>query len=418
MHFLVSALGSAGDVHPFIAISRALQSRGHEVDLIAPAPFAQRIQSAGVAFTPLGTVEDYQRIVQRPEMWQPRGGARLLFDELLNRLPEAHALTSSMIRPGATVLVGSTLSWATRLVQEQSALPCATVHLSPLALPSANCPPVLPGGINLARLPAWLVRGLQSGAERVLLDRQIAPRLNRLRRDLGLPPVTRVLSRWMHSTDLVIGAWPPWFAPAQSDWPQSAVLTGFPMFAGSPDALDEALLAFLAAGDAPVGITPGSAMAHGRAFFARALEACVSIGKRAVVVTPYVDQLPRDLPPGVHHVAWAPFSRLLPCLSALIHHGGIGTSAQALAAGIPQLVVPFAHDQFDNAARLERLGVAHSRGMSARDADWSTSLRGLSESAPVTAAVARCAGLMSACTAPEFAIAHLLEQLGRGRPVN
>nr|MBA3625578.1 glycosyltransferase [Methylibium sp.] len=63
------------------------------------------------------------------------------------------------------------------------------------------------------------------------------------------------------------------------------------------------------------------------------------------------------LPNWACHVAYAPFDALLPRLATLVHHGGIGTCAEALAAGVPQIVVPFAHDQFDNAARLERLGL-------------------------------------------------------------
>lgn len=415
MHFLVSALGSAGDVHPFIAVAQALQSLGHEVDLIALAPFGARVERSGIPFTPLGTVEDYERLVRRSEMWHPRRGTRLLVDELLRRLPEACAATAALVRPGTSVLVGSTLAWSSRLAQEQFALPGATVHLSPFVLPSAECPPVLPGGIDLSGWPAWVVRALQAAAERFVLDPSVAPHLNRLRDRLGLPPASRVLSRWMHSPDLVIGAWPSWFATPQADWPQPMVSTGFPIFDEGGAALDASLVAFLDAGDAPIGITPGSAMAHGEAFFARGLQACASVGRRAVLITPYRDQLPQDLPSGVHHVAWAPFSQLLPRLSGLIHHGGIGTGAQALAAGLPQLIVPFAHDQFDNAARLGRLGVARTVRLSARGHEWRAAARTLLESEGVIANAVSCAALTRTGVPPATDIAHRLERLGHER---
>lgn len=415
MHFLISALGSAGDVHPFIAVSQALQARGHEVRMISLAPFEQRVVQAGIAFTPLGTDEDYQRLVQRPELWQPRRGARLLLDELLRRLPEAHAVTAAAVRPGETVLVGSTLSWGMRLVQEQTGLPGATVHLSPFVLPSATCPPVLPGGIDLARLPAGLVRALQWAAERFVLDRWITPELNRLRAQLGLPPTRQVLSRWVHSPDLVIGAWPAWFAPPQADWPQPLKSTGFPLFDEGGAALHPTLSAFLDAGAPPIGITPGSAMAHGERFFVRALDACESLGRRVVLVSPYLDRLTRRLPASVHPAAWAPFSRLLPRLAGLIHHGGIGTSAQALAAGIPQLVVPFAHDQFDNAKRLSRLGVAAVQDASAPAANWAAGLRGLLDRTEVADATRACARRMAADESAAQTIAAALEALGQTR---
>ncbi len=93
MKFLMSALGSAGDVHPFIAIGEVLLACGHEVRIIASPRFEERIRRAGLAFAPLGTADDFERVLQRPELWDPRGGARLILDELLQRLPEGYAAT-------------------------------------------------------------------------------------------------------------------------------------------------------------------------------------------------------------------------------------------------------------------------------------------------------------------------------------
>jgi UDP:flavonoid glycosyltransferase YjiC (YdhE family) len=104
--------------------------------------------------------------------------------------------------------------------------------------------------------------------------------------------------------------------------------------------------------------TPGTGNRHARAFFAAAVDASVRLGRRAILLTSHPEQLPASLPASVRHVAYLPLSRLLPRTSALVHHGGIGSAAAALAAGIPQLVMPFAHDQPDNAARLCKLGVA------------------------------------------------------------
>ena len=417
MHFLLSALGSAGDVHPFIAIGQALRARGHAVRIIAMAPFEARIAKAGLAFTPLGTDEDYQRLLARPDIWRPLDGARILIDELLERLPEAYETTTACVVPGDTVLVGSTMSWGLRLVQERLGLPGATVHLSPFVLPSASLPPVLPGGTDLSWVPAAGLRALQWAVERGITDPWIRPRLERLRTALGLPPVRRVLGRWMHSPELVIGAWPAWFAPPQADWPEALVTTGFPLFDEGGAPLDPALERFLAAGPAPIGITPGSAMAHGEAFFARALAACESLGRRAVLVSPFDDQLPAALSASVHHAHWAPFSRLLPRLSGLVHHGGVGTSAQALAAGLPQLVVPFAHDQFDDAARLARLGVASVQKAKAPVADWARQLRHVTGDAAVAEAARRCAARMAADGRPAMAIAERLERLGESHAV-
>jgi UDP:flavonoid glycosyltransferase YjiC (YdhE family) len=107
----------------------------------------------------------------------------------------------------------------------------------------------------------------------------------------------------------------------------------------------------------PLVFTPGTAMAHGRAFFAAAIEAGQRLERPVLLLTRYPEQLPARLPAGIVHRTYIPLGQLLPWAAALIHHGGIGTTAQALAAGIPQLVMPMSHDQPDNAARIERLGV-------------------------------------------------------------
>ena len=105
-------------------------------------------------------------------------------------------------------------------------------------------------------------------------------------------------------------------------------------------------------------VTPTSEARKSRAFFAAAVGACRKLGRRSLLLTRYREQLPADLPAGAFHADYLPFSRVLPRACALVHHGGVGTAAQALAAGVPQLVVPLRNDQFDNADRLRRLGVA------------------------------------------------------------
>ncbi len=408
MHVLISCVGSAGDVHPFLAIGQALAHRGHAVELMASPHFEARVAAAGLGFVPFGSTDDYARIVEQAELWSPRRGFALLWRELQPRLVAAHDALLARVEPGRTVLVGSTLAWHVRLAQETHGLPAATVHLSPLCLFSAHAPARLPGWVDMHGWPPGLVRALHTLIERGAIDRVVAPGLDAVRRQLGLAPVRRVMSTWMHSPQRVICAWPESFAPTQLDWPAQAVTTGFPRWSGTPDAPpDAALDDFLDSGAAPVGFTPGSAMAHGRPFFERALLACGALGLRAVLITPYTDQLPRPLPAFAHALRYAPFERLLPRLRALVHHGGIGTGAQALAAGLPQGFVPFAHDQFDNAARWQREGVGLRFGRGA----WTRTLERLLHDPAIAAACARQAACMEPAGAAPLRIAELLEDL-------
>jgi len=415
MHFLMAAAGSAGDVYPFIAIGRALRQRGHDVELLASHWFEKQIAAADLGFVPAGAPGDYERLVASPDLWHPRRGFELIARELEIGLPAACESARSRVRTG-TVLVGSTLSWNLRLLQEQLGLPAASVHLSPSCIVSALAPPVLPGVGDLARLPAWAVAALQRLGERLILDATVAPGLNRIRAGMNLPPVRRIVSRWMHSPDLVIAAWPAWFAAPQADWPSQSVATGFPFWNRAEAAvIDPALEGFLQAGPPPVGITPGSAMAHGRSFFSAALKACQALGRRALLITPYADQLPDVLPTGCHHVAYAPFESVVPRLAALVHHGGIGTSAQALAAGVPQLLCPFAHDQFDNAARLKRLGVGRIVARQARARRWVDALAWAVDDEAVRAACSRRAAAMRGSVDGVTLIADQLETLAARR---
>jgi rhamnosyltransferase subunit B len=145
------------------------------------------------------------------------------------------------------------------------------------------------------------------------------------------------MSQWLNSPQRVICAFPDWFAAKQIDWPANSMTVDFPRWNSPTGArLDPLLEEFLQSGPAPIGITPGSAMTHGHDLFARALAACTTLGLRAIVITPFRDQLPASLPDSVRHVSYAPFDLLLPRLRALVHHGGIGTLAQGLIAGVPQ----------------------------------------------------------------------------------
>ena len=412
MHILISCVGSAGDVHPFIAVGQVLAQRGHEVELLTSPHFAARIEAAGLACTPVGTEADFENVVHHPDLWNPRTCFPVLWQAIAQRMVEGHRLLISRAQPGRTVLVGSTLAMPVRLAQETHGLPTVTVHLSPVCIWSAQAPAVIPGLGDLSGWPPTLVRLIQAAVERGFIDRVVAPGFDRIRRDLGLPPVRRVLSHWINSPDRVVCAWPDWFSPKQADWPVQAVTTGFARWSGTAgQSLDPALLSFLNAGPAPIGFTPGSAMAQGRDFFARALAASAALNQRALLITPFADQLPHPLPPHAHAVSYAPFDALLPRLAALVHHGGIGTTAQALAAGLPQGVVPFAHDQFDNAARLVKRGVGLRLSARSSVRQWAATLDRLLRDPSIAAACQRDAGLMVEDGNAAQRIAELIEAM-------
>ena len=353
-------LGSAGDVHPFLALGTALRLRGHAVTLATSGYFEDLVRSEGLGFARMGTREDFEEILANPDVWCPRRGIPLLVEKvIIPALPRAYELIENFDRRD-TVVVASTLALGARVAQEKLDVPLATVHLQPYSFLSFEEPPVSP----LFNLPRWLPRQLGGGVWRVIegvADRLLGAEVNRFRSGLGLPSARRIFTGWGNSPLKVIGLFPEWFAPPAPDWPEQTVLTGFLFFdRGGEAPLAEEAEAFLGSGSPPVLITPGTAMAHAAEFFEAALEACRILDRRALLVTGHRGHLPSPLPGNALHVDYVPFSQVLQRCAAIVQHGGIGTTAQALAAGIPQLVQPMNFDQPDNAARLERLGVARS----------------------------------------------------------
>jgi rhamnosyltransferase subunit B len=358
MHVLIVPFGSHGDVHPLLGLGQALRARGHRVTFIISEYFGTLVRGLGFDLAPLGESDAFRAVMDDPDLWHPRRGFAVVCRAVLEAAGLIYQRIEQLFVPGETVVVAGTLAFGVRCAQEKLGLPAATVHLQPSIFYSNHQTPVL-GGLDTARWPVWLKRRFYDFLYARSVEPMIAPGLNAFRATLGLPPVREVMRVWCHSPQLVLGFFPAWFGPPQPDWPPQVRLVGFPLF-DERDAtpLSPDLEAFLAAGPPPIAFTPGSGNVHGRPFFEAAIDACVRLGRRGVLLTRFSEQVPRDLPETIRHVPYAPFGLLLPRVAALVYHGGVGTAAQAMAAGIPQLVMPLAHDQFDNAARMRRLGIA------------------------------------------------------------
>jgi rhamnosyltransferase subunit B len=263
------------------------------------------------------------------------------------------------VLPGRTVVVGGGIAFAARILAEARRLPHATVQLQPAVFTSADDPPVIVAGSeSLKRRPLW-VRRLVFRLGFWETDRLLRGPINRLRREAGLTtPARGIMRDWWMSPQLVLGLFPEWFAAPQPDWPRQTVLTRFPLYDEREHrALPPALEEFLQAGAPPMLFTPGTANSQAAQFFNVGLAACQALGARALLVTPHREQLPAVVPAGAAHFEYLPFSAVFPRCAAVVHHGGIGTSAQGLAAGVPQLIMAMAHDQPDNGWRLRALGV-------------------------------------------------------------
>jgi rhamnosyltransferase subunit B len=410
MHVIITAIGSAGDINPMLMLACQLRERGHSVTFIANGFFENKVKAANLDFCALGDAELYHKATMDPDMWDPRKG----FSAVWRTLNESLQLNLELIEQNLkqdTVLVGSTIAFASRVAQEKFAKKGSTVHLAPSCIISGCEPMAMPGLSLLPKLPLSVRQFCMSSIDKIWLDRVCRDDLNRFREKNGLAPVKSVMKTWMHSPDQVICAFPSWYATPQPDWPPNTVMTGFWIYDRPEDQnLTAELEGFLSCGEPPVVFTAGSAMAHSRKHFETAIAATKKSGLRAVLVSAYPEQIPKQLPPEIFYAPYAPFSVLFPRASIVVHHGGIGTSAQGLAAGVPAMVTPFAHDQFDNAFRLSKLGVANA--VYKIDADqWAKSLTDLKARESVAVACHRTKTLIANSPSPERAAAEAIERL-------
>lgn len=361
-HIALLPFGSAGDVFPFLWLGRLLQSHGHRVTMIVSCVFADAVRRAGLGVIPLGTQEDFDRFIADPRVWQLYHGTKLVFKF-------AGESTEAFFRPIAEqqgtadaldLILAPATVFGARLAREKLHIPLINVHLQPAVMISAYETPILFQGMeHFRKLPLWLKRWLIRLPNPA--DRFAAPAVAKACRAQGISPPRSLWWDWSHSPDGTLCLFPEWFAQPQPDWPGNTLTWDFPLEdLAAERPLSHELQQFLSAGEKPIVFTPGSANIQAERFFRVALEAVTQLQKRAIFVTRKLDQLPPRLPSDIFAVEYAAFSRLLPHAAAFVHHGGIGTLAQALAAGVPQLIMAMAHDQPDNAYRITQMGVGLS----------------------------------------------------------
>jgi rhamnosyltransferase subunit B len=389
---VMTSFGSLGDLHPYLAIGKELKSRGHDVVIATCEEYRARVEPLGLGFHPV-----------RPRFDQFGDGsefAKLVFD--LRRGPEfmVREVVMANLRSsyedllpaarGADLIVSHPLTCAAPLLAEKEGLPWAATVLAPMSFLSPYDPPVIPPMpwlIALRGLGPVFFRPLFLAAQRSTWS--WSDPVRELRHEIGLPAsASDPLGAGQFSPYLNLGLYSPLLGAPQPDWPRNTVITGFPFFDGSNGAgrLAPELEEFLMTGAPPIVFTLGSAaVMDAGSFYRESALAAARLGRRAVLLVGS-DPRNRAIQVPSKKIAvfdYAPYSEILPRAMAVVHQGGIGTTAQTLRAGRPMLVVPFAFDQPDNAARMKRIGVARTL---ARDQYTAQSavrqLRALLESPP------------------------------------
>jgi UDP:flavonoid glycosyltransferase YjiC (YdhE family) len=377
---ILATFGSLGDLHPYIAIALALKARGHETTIATSSFYRQKIESLGIGFRAvrpeLPTPEANQELIRR--VMDHRTGLECIIREIIMPpLRESFEDTLAATRE-ADLLISHPLALTARLVAEKTGVAWASTVLQPISFVSIYDPPVMAQAPWFAKL-----RFLGPGFHRVLFGlgrRRISSwcdSWHRLRADIGLAPTgDNPFFEGQHSPRLVLALFSHLLGDRQRDWPAQTVITGFALFdQDHEEEMPAELSRFLDDGPPPIVFTLGSSAVHdaGR-FYEESATAAARLGQRAVLLVGKDNaNRPASVPAGVVAFTYAPFSELFPRALAIVHQGGVGTTAQAMRAGRPTLVMPYAHDQPDNAARMVRLGIGRTisrRDYTARRAAW------------------------------------------------
>lgn len=360
MFVWISTGGSHGDVHPYLAIGRELKRRGHAVVVSVHPYFKRDVEGAGLEHFPIGGDVDVERVMQDPMLMHPRHGGRTVFQLILDSAPKAHAaLRDEFRRRRPDVLLAHHICLGMGWLARDLKLPFIQTALSPIMWLSGD-DPIPPIQRRPGRIHTILARAIfpvMKMIARPMLDRRVNP----LREALGYAPERNAFQNDLFSGDINLGLWSPHMRGATASDPPRSKICGFCWYDRSDRiaALPEALERFLAAGERPIVFALGTAAVHLPGdFYEVAVAVCTMLNRRGVLLVGREHNTPSNLPPTMCAVDYAPFSLLLPRAAATVHHGGIGSTAQAFRSGRPAVVVPHAHDQFHNALHGMRLGVA------------------------------------------------------------
>ena len=359
-HYLLIAAGSNGDIHPFVGIARSLQAIGRQVTFIASAYHVNLVRSAGIDCLGFGTDEDYLRVVANPDLWNLRKGFAVLFARYGEYLQQMERAIQSLSHRGPLIAIAHPLAIAGAAIAREQGLIQSIVaaYLAPSNIKTCHDPL----RIGPHAVPGWVPMGWRRALWRLLERGWIDPvplaQINAVRETLSLPRVRTFSGHLAEAPDLSVTLFPSWFGPPMPDWPSPVLSGDFPLFdAATAGGFSDGTLRIPRLRRTALCLHAG----HREHLCRRLLRLRARCCREARAARHLSDQgsarqIPADLPASVLWQPYVPLSALLPHAAALVHHGGIGTTAEALRSGTPQLITPFAWDQFDNAARVASLG--------------------------------------------------------------
>jgi len=399
LKFMLSSIGTLGDMLPILALGKELQERGYACHMLGSAPGAAVAEQLGLEYSTVSTT----RV-------SDRGGAEETFDTYLRPSyePTFRIFEQEHAAGHRLVVVNQSNYSATSLMCSRYQLPLVRTILYPALIHSLQAPPMpwrakLNGPLGKSYRQHLLPKIYE---ERERGSYQLRT-VNQHRLELGLPALDG-LQETERQIQLRLAFFPDWYAPRAADWPEIEHV-GFPL-PGSQGELPSAVTRLIEKHGRPLVFTPGTGVSDVELFFAEARRCCELLDRPGVFLSPRCrGRGTQDARVAV--LDYIDLSVLLPHAALLVHHGGMGTTARALEAGIPQIICPHGYDQPDNGARVEDLGVGVVAEVSESCAEaWATAARGLLASERVAATLRELSSRLSRSSALSRATDLLLKR--------
>ncbi|MDQ3062762.1 MAG: glycosyltransferase [Acidobacteriota bacterium] len=362
MKIVLATFGSLGDLHPMLALAIELRGRGHEIVINTLEVYREKIGALGFEFYPMRPdVNPDDRELAKIIMDAKTGTEKLLREILI---PNVRPMFEDLMKAveDADLLISGEVVFAAASVAEKTGVKWITTSLAPASFLSPHDPFVPPTAQWLRHfrfLGATFHTGVYSLVHRLVAS-WLEPYRN-FRREVGLSETHDPVFKDKFSKLFHLAMFSKVLGKPQPDWHAPTLQTGFCFYDGQADLgkMPEDLSKFLDAGEPPIVFTLGSAaVMDARDFFEESAKAARILNRRAVLLYGIFNEAPKLTDKNIVAFDYAPFSQILPRAACVVHQGGVGTTAQVLRAGVPHLIMPYSHDQPDNAARCERLGVA------------------------------------------------------------
>jgi sterol 3beta-glucosyltransferase len=363
MNTTIIAYGTRGDVQPVVALAKGLIAAGHRVRMIASPNFREFVARHGIDFIPSSIDVQEMMASEEGKLWTDRGTSPIAQMRLLRRLLDRTAPT--MMREAwdacqgadAVISTATSESFATSIA-ERLGVP----HVSALVAPAfvatrsgaASLLPVFP---NRESILNYVSGKLFAEAGFYRLSAKLINAFRAETLGLGRQSVSQYAAK--HRRKPVVHGYSKHAVPHPTDWPETFHTTGYWFLEDDLWEPPAELVEFLEAGEAPVCIGFGSMTGRDPNAFTRLLcDAVTRSGRRAVLLSGWGGIGDAALPPNILRLDAAPHAWLYPRMAAVVHHGGAGTTAAALRAGVPMVVVPHLGDQPYWGQRMHALGVA------------------------------------------------------------